>query len=114
MTKTEAARLAAAGNALRPDWPAQSLLTLLLRDHADRAWQDIAVALAWVATDETSTTPARLAQPGPWWAATRPANVTVLPPRFEAVPELSDAQRSAASRAAAVARRVLAARGDAS
>ena len=50
LTKTEAERLAAAANALRPDWPVSSLLTYLSK-HKARAYRDVAVALAWIATD---------------------------------------------------------------
>ena len=48
MNETELARLAAMGNALRPDWPAQSLKTFL-HAFAVNAYRDVAVALAWVA-----------------------------------------------------------------
>lgn len=69
--KTNAERLAKAANALRPDWPTNSLMTLLaeLRDWPLR---DLATALAWVATDQDadgnhiSQTPARIREDGPW------------------------------------------------
>lgn len=67
---TELERLAAMGNALRPEWPVKSLLTHLRNHHATRAYRDLAVALAWVATDPATLTPARLAESGPWWRAT--------------------------------------------
>jgi len=80
-THTERQRLAAMANALRPDWNIRSLYTLLTDDEtlARRAYRDVATALAWVGTDPDTRTPARLAEPGPWWgtAATsvnRPAN----------------------------------------
>lgn len=66
----EAQRLAAMANALRPDWPARSVLSILERDHTAQPFQDLAVALAFVATDPATKTPARLAEPGPWWNAT--------------------------------------------
>lgn len=79
-SKTEIARLAAALNRLRSDWPASSVLTYLQREHAARPWRDLAVAATWVACDLSSITPARLGENGPWWAATRPlAEVHVLP-----------------------------------
>lgn len=70
LTKTEAERLAAAANALRPDWPVSSLLTYLSK-HKARAYRDVAVALAWIATDPQTKTPARLDEQGPWWKATQ-------------------------------------------
>jgi hypothetical protein len=63
-------RLANAGNALRPDWPTGSLYSHLAKHHAHRAYRDLAVALAFVAADNTTTTPARLLEHGPWWHAT--------------------------------------------
>lgn len=68
ITKNDAERLAAAINMIRPDWPVQSLLTLL-RGYATRPLRDIGVALAWVALDPDSESPGRLAQDGPWWKA---------------------------------------------
>ena len=68
-TDNELQRLAAMANALRPEWPIRSLLTLLTK-HAARPYRDLAVALAWVATDARTKTPARLAEAGPWWTAT--------------------------------------------
>lgn len=76
LTKTEAERLAAMGNALRPDWPIASLLTYLTK-HKSRAYRDVAVALAWIATDATTKTPARLDENGPWWKATQADSPTV-------------------------------------
>ena len=70
-TDTELTRLAEAGNALRPDWPARSLRAYLAREHRGRSFADLAVALAMVATDPATSTPARLGEHGPWWAATR-------------------------------------------
>lgn len=80
-TTTELERLAAAAHALRPDWPLQSLLTRLTRHHAHTAYRDLAVALAWVATDPDTKTPARLTEDGPWWHATTTPDVTRTPPR---------------------------------
>jgi len=69
-TSNEIERLAAAANALRPDWPVPSLRTHLAQHHGHRPYRDLAVALAWICTDPATQTPARLAENGPWWAAT--------------------------------------------
>jgi hypothetical protein len=68
-TDNELQRLAMSANALRPEWPIRSLLTLLAK-HSARPYRDLAVALAWIATDAQTKTPARLAEAGPWWTAT--------------------------------------------
>ncbi|MFC0626147.1 hypothetical protein [Kribbella deserti] len=65
-------RLAAMANALRPDWPTGSVLTHLKANHGTRPYQDLAIAIAWIATDPDTATPARLAEAGPWWQATQP------------------------------------------
>lgn len=65
----EIQRLAEALHALRPDWPVRSLITYLTRDHAARAFRDLAVAAVVVAVDEQTATPARLGEHGPWWVA---------------------------------------------
>lgn len=67
---SELDRLAGMANALRPDWPVRSVRSLLARDHAARGYADLAVALAVIATDPATLTPARLAESGPWWHAT--------------------------------------------
>jgi hypothetical protein len=69
-SKSELERLAAAAHAMRPEWPARSVLTYLERDHATKAYRDLAVALAHVAADPTTVTPKRLSEPGPWWRLT--------------------------------------------
>lgn len=74
MTRIELARLAAAINVLRPDWPTPSLQTFL-GQHLHRPLLDVAVALTWVATDPDTKTPARLNEAGPWWQASRTADV---------------------------------------
>lgn len=66
-TPTEIARIAAAANALRPDWPTVSVQTYLAQRHASRAYQDLAAAVAYLAADPATQTPKRLEQPGPWW-----------------------------------------------
>ena len=69
-SNNELQRLAAMTNQLRPEWPVKSLVTLITRDHAARPYRDLAVALAWIATDARTKTPARLSEAGPWWTAT--------------------------------------------
>lgn len=63
------ARLAAAMNALRPEWPVRSLTTYLTASHTGRAYADLVVAAAWICADERTVTPARLGEHGPWWIA---------------------------------------------
>jgi hypothetical protein len=104
MNQTQLARLAAVGNALRPEWPAQSLLSLLKREFSSRAYRDVAVAMAYVAADEETTTPGRLLENGPWWQATKlPTAGHPLPRPFTAPTPLSDSEREAAEIAAAAA-----------
>lgn len=71
LTETQIERLAGMTAKLRPEWTARSVKTYIATKHADRAYRDLAVALAFIATDPTADTPARLEQHGPWWAATR-------------------------------------------
>ena len=77
MSQTEAHRLAASINALRPDWPLASLSTFIRTKLADKAYRDATVALAWIATDEKTTTPARVLEAGPWWRAATAGDGTV-------------------------------------
>lgn len=84
LTRTEAERLAAATHALRPDWPISSLMTLL-GEYRDRAYRDLAIALAYIATDAATVTPGRLREAGPWWRVTEeqravPVGKTVMCP----------------------------------
>lgn len=69
-TPNEIERIAAMGNALRPDWPIKSLRSYLAANLGTRTYQDLAIALAYIATDPATQTPARLLENGPWWAAT--------------------------------------------
>jgi len=73
MNQTDIQRLAAATNALRPDWPIKSLITFIAKNLSDRATLDAVVAMAWIAADPKTETPARVLASGPWWQATRPA-----------------------------------------
>ena len=73
--ETERQRIAAAINQMRPDWPIKSLLTLLDgKQLANRPRRDVAVALAWIAADMDTKTPARVLEDGPWWRATTAAD----------------------------------------
>lgn len=72
-SKTELERLAHMAHALRPDWPFRSVLTYLEGDHPHRAYRDLAVAIAHIATDPTTQTPRRLGEAGPWWHSTADA-----------------------------------------
>jgi hypothetical protein len=68
--KTDAERIAAAVNNLRPDWPIGSLMTLLGNQKIRyRPYRDIAVALTWCAVDSNTRTPGRVLEDGPWWQA---------------------------------------------
>jgi hypothetical protein len=78
-TRDQIQKLAGATNALRPDWPVKSLVTYLEKNHAARAYKDLALALAWLATDEETQNPARLAESGPWWTATRGSTLRGTP-----------------------------------
>lgn len=69
MDDHEAQRIAAAMHAARPDWPASSLLTLIRKKLIDKPRRDVLVALAWVASEPASATPARVLEQGPWWKA---------------------------------------------
>lgn len=86
----EAERIANAINVLRPDWPVASLRTLLARPELTRRpRRDVLVALAWVAAEAETETPARVLESGPWWTAAaaehaRPATDApeVIPPEL--------------------------------
>jgi len=69
LTRAEIERLAAMGNALRPDWNIRSLCTLIHTNLTARSYQDVAVALAWIGADTRTSTPGRLLELGPWWRA---------------------------------------------
>lgn len=82
MNEAAIVRIAAATNAHRPDWPQSSLVTFLTKNLADRAYQDVAVAMAWIATDPETRTPARVLEPGPWWPAHTEAGTTPTPTKL--------------------------------
>lgn len=88
LNRTEVERLAAMAHQLRPDWPVRSLCTFLATDHTHRAYRDVAVALAWIATDPATHTPRRMNELGPWWqAVAHPGS-----PAGDAVPRPDDAR----------------------
>lgn len=89
-TITELEHLAAMANALRPDWPIRSLLTHLTANHGTRSYRDLAIALAWIATDPDTQTPARLLEQGPWWTLTRPVDGSRGGPRHRLCPRCRD------------------------
>ena len=70
-------RLAAMANALRPDWPVKSLATFIVNELTRRTYREVAIALAWVATDPATDTPKRMLEAGPWWNASRAQAATV-------------------------------------
>lgn len=73
MNGVEIARLAAAVNLLRSDWPVESVQTFIANHLARRPYRDAAVAMVYVATDQrgdgsyVSGTPRRALTQGPWW-----------------------------------------------
>ena len=77
MNQTEAHRLAAAVNQLRPEWPLASLSAFIHKHLLGRAYRDAAVALTWVASDAETVNPGRVLENGPWWKATQAQAGTV-------------------------------------
>lgn len=65
LTRQEGERLAQAVNAMRPDWPVASLLTLIGK-RKERALMDLALELMYVALDPDTKSPARIDADGPW------------------------------------------------
>lgn len=61
-------RIAAAVNALRPEWPVASLVTMLTEKHQHRDARTLALAATWVATDRDTQTPGLLNTAAPWRA----------------------------------------------
>lgn len=86
-THDEIQRIAAVMHAIRPDWNPRSLATYLERNHAARAYRDLAIAGVYVATDERTQTPKLLEQHGPWWVAARGVGENVTPLHFPRCPE---------------------------
>lgn len=73
-------RLAAMAFALRPDWPLRSCTTFIGENLTGRAFRDVAVALAYIATEPNTATPKRVLEAGPWWRATQAQGNTMRPP----------------------------------
>jgi hypothetical protein len=74
MDLTDTTRLAAIINCIRPDWPQASLTTAIAKHHSHRPFRDVLIALAWVAADPNTATPARVLEHGPWWDAVAAGN----------------------------------------
>ena len=70
MDKHDARRIAETANALRPDWPIGSLMTLLA-EHRNKDALDVHLAAVWIAYDDTIESPAILRAEGPWWKLRR-------------------------------------------
>ena len=79
MNRTEVERLAGMANKLRPDWPWNALCTFIEGHLTDRAYRDVAVALAFVACDPDTRTPKRVLEAGPWWHVGPPSARTTEP-----------------------------------
>ena len=77
ISRDETERLAAMANALRPDWPLKSLTTFIVNELTRRTYREVAIALAWIATDPATDTPKRMLEAGPWWNASRAQAATV-------------------------------------
>ena len=77
ISRDEPGRLAAMANALRPDWPLKSLTTFIVNELTRRTYREVAIALAWIATDPATDTPKRMLEAGPWWNASRAQAATV-------------------------------------
>lgn len=89
LNKDETHRIAAATNALRPDWPMKNLITFIDNNLNARTYRETAVALAWVASDPISRTPGRVLENGPWWRNNNgdQATVSVIPTKCGEHPE---------------------------
>ena len=71
MDQHDARRIAETANAIRPDWPVRSVMTILAEfRHLDPL--DVHLAIIWIAYDPTITSPAILrTTTGPWWRLVR-------------------------------------------
>lgn len=74
MNRNQAAQIAEAIAAIRPDWTKTSLLTLMA-EFAHREPRDVFLALAWLAYDRDTKTPGRLRTDGPHWHISRLAGI---------------------------------------
>jgi len=77
LTRTEAERLAAAVNALRADWPIDSLMKFI-SDRKHRPLIELGVELTWIALDPETKTPGRIDEDGPWKHHVRAASPAQL------------------------------------
>lgn len=69
MNKTEAERIAAAVNIIKPDWSAPLLMKVLGDDRMiKRPYADAMLALVACALDPTTEKPGRVHERGNWWA----------------------------------------------
>ena len=72
MDQHDARRIAETANALRPDWPIRSLMTILA-EHRNKDALDVHLAVVWIAYDSSIESPAILRAEGPWWRLVRQA-----------------------------------------
>ncbi|MQB00516.1 MAG: hypothetical protein GEU78_09535 [Actinobacteria bacterium] len=82
MNETERDRIAAATNALRPDWPLRSIRTFIDDNLRARGYRDTAIAMAYIACDPETKTPKRVLEAGPWWTAATTNRATSTPDPF--------------------------------
>jgi hypothetical protein len=69
MNKTEAERIAAATNVIRPDWSPKLLMTVLADDRMiRRPYADALLALVACALDDQTKRPGRVHEKGAWWS----------------------------------------------
>lgn len=69
MNKTEAERIAAATNVIRPDWSPKLLMTVLADDRMiRRPYADALLALIACALDDQTKRPGRVHEKGSWWS----------------------------------------------
>lgn len=69
MNKTEAERIAAATNIIRPDWSPKLLMTVLADDRMiRRPYADALLALIACGLDDQTKRPGRVHEKGPWWS----------------------------------------------
>lgn len=74
ITKTEAERIAAAINALRPDWSQAQIMGVLAdeRIRVQKTYADTALAMTKLALDPETRQPTRVFEHGHWWVNVQP------------------------------------------
>lgn len=79
LTKNEAQSLAAATNALRPDWSVAQLMGVIAdeRLRVRRTFRDVAIALTALAVDPNTRQPTRIFEHGHWWEMLAPTKPVV-------------------------------------